>query len=33
MVTTTQQKEQIKRDLAACLSRKREVRKVVIYER
>ena len=31
MVATTQQKEQIKRDLAACLSREREVRKVIIF--
>jgi predicted nucleotidyltransferase len=31
MVATTQQKEQIKRDLAACLSREREVRKVVVF--
>jgi predicted nucleotidyltransferase len=31
MVATTQQKEQIKRDLAACLRRAREVRKVIIF--
>jgi len=31
MVTTAQQKEQIKRDLAACLSREKEVRKVVVF--
>ncbi len=31
MVATTQQKEQIKRDLAACLRREKEVRKVVIF--
>jgi len=31
MVATTQQKEQIKRDLAACLSREKEVRKVVVF--
>jgi predicted nucleotidyltransferase len=31
MVATTQQKEQIVRDLAACLSREREVRKVVVF--
>ncbi len=31
MVTTMQQKEQIKRDLAACLSRQKEIRKVVIF--
>ncbi len=31
MVATMQQKEQIKRDLAACLSREREIRKVIIF--
>lgn len=31
MIATTQQKEQIKRDLAACLSREKEVRKVVVF--
>jgi hypothetical protein len=32
MVATAQQKEKIKRDLAVCLSRETEVRKVVVYE-
>ncbi len=31
MVATPQQKEKIKRDLAACLSREKEVRKVVVF--
>ena len=31
MVATAQQKEQIKRELAACLSRENEVRKVVVF--
>ena len=31
MVATSQQKEQIKRELAARLSQEREVRKVVVY--
>ena len=31
MVATPQQKEKIKRDLAACLSRETEVRKVVVF--
>ena len=31
MVATPQEKERIKRDLAACLSPEKEVRKVVIF--
>ena len=31
MVATTQQKEQILRDLAACLAREKEVCKVVVF--
>jgi predicted nucleotidyltransferase len=31
MIATQQEKERIKRDLAACLSREEEVRKVVVF--
>jgi predicted nucleotidyltransferase len=31
MVATSQQKEQIKRELAACLGREKEIRKVVVF--
>jgi predicted nucleotidyltransferase len=31
MVATPQHKEKIKRDLAACLSREKEIRKVIVF--